>query len=272
MFQGPMLRLSMRWALSERQNALQGRGGVHDDGDADEADGGSDDVVAIALNLSTMTPQATDSDEPGPADLKERRQGEQENGPGDRHGGRVQSPLVMMALRRSSRRQNIRQRAPGGAGTTTTPEPWQQSTPRRSARQDLAKRRQVKLSAFADAVAPGLALVQAIDRWATGSIRNFGRRRCGVATDRLSAAALGSSAMPRRPAEQHPASPSAMPSIRAEGSGGGAGRGVSRLGSRAGGISWLRWRASWPYRCPLPRSQPALPLPGRWISHGRSLT
>ena len=31
------------------------------------------------------------------------------------------------------------------------------------ARQDLAKRRQVKLSAFADAVAPGLALAQAID-------------------------------------------------------------------------------------------------------------
>jgi prolipoprotein diacylglyceryltransferase len=42
-------------------------------------------------------------------------------------------------------------------------------------RQDLAKRRQVKLSAFADAVAPGLVLAQAIDRWATGSTRNFGK-------------------------------------------------------------------------------------------------
>src|SRR5829696_8099126 len=88
-----------------------------------------DDPCGDPPQAAVFTPALPD--QPGPADLKERRQGEQENGPGDRHGGKVSSPLVMMALRRSSRRQNIRQRAPSGAGTTTTPEPWQQPRPRR---------------------------------------------------------------------------------------------------------------------------------------------
>jgi hypothetical protein len=100
------------------------------------------------------------------------------------------------------------------------------------ARQDLAKRRQVKLSAFADAVAPGLALVQAIDRWATGSTRNFGKTAVWCSHRPPERGGAGRRRCP--PAcRAAPASPSASPSIRPSAAAGAPSVAVSRLGSRA---------------------------------------
>jgi hypothetical protein len=165
---------------------------------------------------------------------KERRQGEQENGPGDRHGGRVSSPLVMMALRRSSRRQNIRRvhrAAPG-------PPPCQSRGSSQGQGDAPAGSGQT-----ASGEAVGVRRCRCAGPSASAGDRPLGNwfnqelwkdDGGGVATDRPSSAG----------------SPSAMPSIRPRAAAGAPSVAVSRLGSRAVGIS-----------CPTAARKLAAPMP-----------
>ena len=139
----------------------------------------------------------------------------------------------MMALRRSSRRQNIRQRAPGGAGTTTTPEPWQQPTPGRCP---------AGSGQTASGEAVGVRRCRCAGPGASAGDRPLGnwfnpgtleRRRWWCSHRPPERGGAGGRRRCPPASRAAPASPSAMPSIRPRAAAGAPSVAVSRLGSRA---------------------------------------